>query len=426
MKRHSLLALAVVSGAGALFTACSSDSSSSSATPSVTSLAALPAATGPVTSSREQAIRPASAGRALTAWHDNDGDNWGAAKSGPMCQAGEMVMRMLSDAAQPDKILCYVGAMEASGFFTASYNGSNRFYVLSNPPTALVRGQDGRAVGDMPIKFNITKTGAAITDFKMWMCMTTSKNRAADQMEYVSTSLTNGTATVTSVGVHAGAGFSASQRTVATGNFNSSGDWTSKNITNTGSFSGGAGASAFQHKQQLSLTQGTDNYVLNGYFNGYHGGFSNTQTGQIYAKIQGLNLSSLATAALGDGTAYYSFTFPGPGKDSGQRPTTYSATRSWNGDTQSPVTADSGVYYSAVNGQTLPDAAAISEPSFEGAEAWNCDTTDQTVTTIDMGSNSFLGNASLQAALLSCNSQYGFSNNNMTDCRAANYDEPSH
>ncbi len=411
MKHYSLFALAVVSAAGALFTACSSNNSSS--TPSVTSLATLPAATGPVTSSRIQEIRPASTGRLLSAWHNNGGATW-TSKSGPMCQTGEMIMRLLSDAAQPDKILCYVGAMETHGVFSASYDGNNKYYVL-NPPSGFNKKHTGRPAGDMTIKFNIAKTGNAISDFKMWMCETTRGDRAITQSEYVATSLSNGTATVTSVGVHSGSGFSASQRTVATGSFNSSGVWTSKTITNTGSFSGGSDVTAFQNKQYMSLTQASDNFSLNGYFNGYYGGSGNSQEGRMYAKIQGLNLSNLATAALGDGSAKFSFTFPGvvgPLTD----------TKSWTGDDQTPMaTASDGVYHAAVSLGTLPNSDTITAPTFSGAEVWDCDTTGQTVITINMSGSEFSGNANLQAAMLACDSKYNFNNNNMTNCSGASF-----
>lgn len=410
MKAHSALALTLLATL-VLYLGCSKNE-----TTSVSSLSALPAATGPVVGGRALTKRLATSGRKLTEWHNNGGSNWGADKSGPMCQTGEMITRLLSDASQPDKIMCYVGAMEANGFFTASYDGTDKYYVLSNPP-ARFTGRDGRPMGEMPIKFNITKTDGSITDFKMWMCMTNSRNRVTSQMEYVSASLNNGQATVTSVGVHDTGAIAASQRTVATGNFNSSGNWTSKTITNTGSFGGGMGGSAFQHKQQLSLTQNSENYILSGYFSGYHGGVGNTQSGSLYSKIQGLNLSTLATAALGDGTTYFSFTFP-----DGHRPT-FSGTRSWTGDNQTPITATEGSYYADVNNQILPESTSITAPSFSGSEVWDCDAGSETVTTINMGAAAFT--PSLQAALEECNSKYGFNNNNPTSCGTASFLEPS-
>lgn len=407
MKRHSIIALAVVSAAGALFTACSSDYTSS--TPSITSLAGLPAATGPVTASRANALTEVDRSKTLSTWTTG----WDGTKSGPMCQTGEMIMRLLSDASSPDKILCYVGAMEAAGYFTASYDGSNKYYLLSGMGPRSV-GSKTRPAGDMTIKFNITKTGNSITDFKMWMCETTRGKRAINQSEYVATSLTGGVATVTSVGkfsgIDGGDSYSGSQRTVATGNFNSSGSWTSKTITNTGSFTGTFSASTYEHNQQLSLTQGTDNFVLSGYFDGDNNG--NSQTGQIYSKVAGVNLANLTTAALGDGSAKYSFTFGGGGGGS------FTDTKSWQGSDQTSLTpASDGTYYSVVSSATLPTAEAITAPDFVGSEIWNCDTTGQTVETIDMAA----AMAAISAEIAACDTKYSFNNNSPAGCYNASF-----
>jgi len=402
MKRHSLLALAVVTAVGALFTGCSEDSSST--TPSVNSIEALPAATGPVVSSRAEKIKPLSRAKLLSTWNSA----WDSAKSGPACQAGEMIMRMLSDASQPDKILCYVGAMEAGGLFTASYDGNDKFYKLTNMGGFRSGARDQ---GDMTIKFNIASTGGAISDFKMWMCLSSRKGRPDAQTEYVSASISNGVATVTSVGTHSGNdggngnSYSGSQRTLATGAFNSAGSWTSKTITNTGVFSGIFSGAPSEHKQQLTLTQGVDHFVLNGYFNGNYG--SILQSGALYAKVAGENLSNLTTTALGEGSAKFLLTFAS---------STFGSTKSWN-DSQEPLnSAESGTYYQLVNEQTLPEQSDINIPAFVGAEVWNCNTTGTTVT-IDMQQAMTTISNQMQA----CNAKYGFENNNPAGCSNANF-----
>lgn len=404
MKRHSLLALAVVIAVGALFTGCGEDSTSTA--PTVTSLSALPSATGPVVSSRSLRLQSLSRAKTLNTWNSG----WDNTKSGPACQTGEMIMRLLSDASQPDKILCYVGAMEAAGLFTASYDGTNKYYTLSN-----MGGGGGRsgakAVGDMTIKFNIASTGGAITDFKMWMCETSKKGRPTSQTDYVSTSISNGVATVTSVGTHSGSGrdeYTASQRTVATGAFNSAGSWTSKSITNTGAFSGIFSQNASQHKQQLTLNQGPDYFILEGYFNGYYGGTTNTQTGEIYSKVEGVNLSALTNAALGGGSAKFSFSFSGE---------TYTDTKSWNGNQAPLVPASDGVYFDSISSQSLPLQAVIPEPQFDEAEVWDCNTTGQTVNTIDMADADAM--EAISEAITACGTKYGFNNNNPAGCSVA-------
>jgi hypothetical protein len=363
----------------------------------------LPLATGPVGGSRGQKLQSLVRAKTLSSWNSG----WDSNKSGPACQTGEMIMRMLSDASQPDKILCYVGALEAAGLFNASYDGTNKYYILSN-----MGNPEGRT-GDMTIKFNIGSTNGAITNFKMWMCQTSKRGRETEQTEYVSTSISNGTATVTSVGTHSGAEggntYSGSQRTVASGTFNSSNEWTSKVISNTAVFSGSFSGQSSQHKQQLTLTQGADHFILNGYFSGHHNGAANTQSGSLYSKVEGVDLSNLSTAALGDGSAKFSFLYNG---------TQHEATKSWNGLDQTPLNPpDSGVYYSTVSSATLPTSEQITTPTFQQVEAWNCDTTGETVTTINMSSAMTL----IQSAIGVCNTKFNFNNNNPVGCSVADF-----
>jgi len=396
---YKSLFFAVVAIIGTLaISNCSSSSSSTAAT--ATTLSALPTASGPVTSSSIHKLdlqTDATTGIRLTALA---GLTWNTTHSGPMCQVSSSVVRLLSEASQPDKILCYVGAMEANGAFTASYDGTDKYYTLT---------VSGRPESAMKIKFNITKTAGAITDFKMWMCQDGSR-RAYAQSEYVSTSLSAGTATVTSVGVHTGNFGTGSQRTVATGGFNSSGNWTSKTITHTGAFSGGSGGSAFSHSQSMSLTQGTDSFTLSGYHNGYYGGTSNTQTGRFYSVIQALGLSNLSTASIGSGTAKYAFSFPGGGGGTD--------TKSWHGDTRLPEASGTASYFTTVDSQTLPTAASITAPTFAGAEIWDCSSGSATSEAISMANPS----AALQSAITACDTKFGFSSNEMMNCSGGKYD----
>ncbi len=393
--------------------ACGSSTTTSSGP---TSLESLPKATGSVSASSISKIAnaskasptrfdlqtAASTGVLMTAWDDQ---TWNSTKSAPGCNIGQSIIRLLSEAAQPDKIMCYVGAMEKLGAFTGSYDGTNKFYTLSGA------GGGGRpGGGTMLIKFNMTKdSSGVISDFKMWMCQ--SSGRVTTQSEYVAESISGTTATVTSVGVHSGDFGSGSQRTAVTGAVTSAGVWTSKTITHTGAFSGGSGGSAFSHSQYLTLTQASDSFTLNGYMSGYHGGSSNTDSGRFYAVMQGLNLGTLATAALGSGTGKFEFTH------TGSRPT-HTATKSWNGDTMAPESSTTASYYTEVNSATLPTAASITAPTFSGTEIWDC-SPDAGITSTTLNLEGVSGMPTETAA---CDAKYGFTNNNHTNCWAASFD----
>lgn len=377
--------------------------------PIITNFADMPTATGPVTGSIRAEFNLMSRGRKLTDWKNS----W-TGQSAPMCQTGEMIIRLLADASKPDQIVCFVGAMEANGFFTPSYDGTDRYYVLQNTSRQFGRH---RAAGDIVLKLNSTKSGKEITDFKMWICRTNRKTRATAQIEYVSTSLSNGTATVTSVSSFNEAPFLFAQRTVATGNFNFGGSWYSKSISNTGSFEGGSGGTAFQHRQQMTLTQGRDNFALSGYFNGYYNGSANTQTGRLYAKIQASNLSNFQYTELGYGTANYELVYPGK---------TSSTIRSWN-SSGAPIISTQGPYYGEVSSEQPPTANAIAVPTFSSAESWNCDSGGQPVTSIDFNSASFKANLGLQGMIAYCIAKYGLNDESKTNCYSGtSFDEGSY
>jgi hypothetical protein len=401
MIKSYLFATAIILASLFSMSGCGTSSSSSA---TATTLSAMPAATSAVSSSsvnyKLDLQTDATTGIALSAFN---AASW-TGKSGPMCEVGSSVIRLLSEAAQADKILCYVAAMETNGLFTSSYDGNNHFYTLAG---AGGDGRQSRVDSTMKIKFNIASSGGAITNFKMWMCKDSA--RAYSQTEYVSTALSAGTATVTSVGVHTGSWGAGAQRTVATGGFNSNGTWDDKQIVHSHTFSGGTGGSAFSHNGAATLTQGSDSFTLSAYHNGYYGGSSSTQSGQLYAVIQGLNLGTLATAAFGSGSAKYSFTYSGGygGTD----------TKSWMGDTRLAEASSTASYYTTVAAATLPTAATITTPSFAGTEIWDCSSGTDTFTALSLSSPT----AAVTAAMTVCESKFGFSDNSMVDCHSGSY-----
>lgn len=321
----------------------------------VTSLAQLPKAIGPVVSggaavrSARAAVESQASALAVTGQSlANFGTpRWEAKDSEAFCQVGNMVRNLVREAGQPDKILCYVGIMEANGLFTGSYDGTDKFYRIR------MTEHDFRQ--EMRIKTNIGANAGRIETFKMYMC---NDGRTSND-EYVSQDLRQG-AQVVSVSRHDFGGSTGAQRTAVSGNVDGKGRWTSKKIVHGGTYASTYEGNAFSFQQHLELDQGVDRFDLSGYFI-HSNTFYGAGTGRVRSVVQGLNLGSLVTAALGDGSAKGLFSHD-PGIQS----------VSWNGDTRQDLADPAqGAYYPEV---LAADLIEIGTPdvTFKEGETWDC------------------------------------------------------
>src|SRR3989338_341597 len=152
MHRSALILLCL-----AVITFPSCQSSTDSSTSSVADLGALPKATSAVSglsTAITNSLFTASTGIKLKESHSAE---WGATKSRPMCEVSRILRDTYFHAATPDMILCVISAMSNNGGFGPSiYDGSFRHFKL------------GGSVGETKLKFNVLKSGAAITTFNLF------------------------------------------------------------------------------------------------------------------------------------------------------------------------------------------------------------------------------------------------------------------
>lgn len=402
LKNRVIASLVVI--APLLFlNACGSDTPAS--TPNT--IASLPQATGPVTTSHsvvkaiENAVNlpsrgmnlfSATTGKKLVDWSSI---TWSSSTSGPFCDAGNMVSGIFRDASNPDKILCYIGALDAGGLVTNPYDGNYHYMTVDNTP--------GRS-GSIKVKMKIVRGANGISTFEMFDCQ-----GGTTQSEYTKMDLSNG-ATVTAVHANNSGGQVSSNRATVTGTVDTSGKWVSKTITSYNYYSA-ASRTASSSGNYNQVRQFSDQVSVTGTAIGDYGG--NTSSSQLFAMLGILNTDSYATFALGNGIAKQKSTYSGCASCSLD-----SSLRAWNGDTAAKVTADSTVdNYATVTGTALadviPKATVQTTTAFTTAETWDCTPpTGTTFTSVDFTG----GGTATQTAIAACNTKFGEGGGSWVQC----------
>ncbi len=322
-------------------------------------------------------------------------------KSAPMCFMGQMARGMYQNAANNDKVGCYVGVMEKHSLFKdsdAASDGSN-YYTLD-----LGGGQS------LKIKYRKTRSGNAITRGEMWTCspgnLTTTQND-----EYLLADLSTNPITMSAVRsfsqTESGVTFTYKNRLTASGTVNSSGQWTSKTINEMSTFSQ-SGGSGWSSTQRSELVQSSGQLRLEGY-SSYTppGGSAEGMAVAGIMELLGETSGLLSDLAIGHGSA--KATFPGGG--SGQA--------SWNGDTRNADTT-SLVYNSDVTNLTAKTASYISSVNTDitmtASETWSCSPpTGITSTAVDYATR-YASDAAFKADFDQCNTVYTIDLNDWVDC----------
>lgn len=327
-------------------------SDTSSSTSGVSDLGSLPKATSPVRSSSAALLSgnlfKASTGVKLKNAHSN---TWSATKSRPMCEVSRIVRDTYLHAATPDAMVCAVSAMSNNNVFgTSIYDGNGKYYKF------------GGDIGETKIKFTAAKSGGAITTFNMFICQSSSGTYT--QNGYVGQDLTNVSA------ISAGSVFKATisgdvygARSALTGAIGTDGVWSEKVLTSITTST----KSSKTFTSKSTVTQYSDRVKLDAFMKGEAS--TDTFTNRLFGVAQILSADSLATFALGDGSARYILSMV----RSGGNTQSFDNTKSWTGDDQLPVASPSsnGSYYSTVDGQT-PRAAETVAVTFDEAETWDC------------------------------------------------------
>ena len=346
-------------------------SSPSSGGITVSSIANLPKVTAPVsgTSSTHQDrssahVFKAVSGLKLANWGSM---SWSSAESRAMCQTGVLVGDLLAYAAIPDALTCEIGVLDKHQVITDTSDGTAHYYSVTG---------FGQTSASEQIQISVTKQNGAISNFKMYDCEenTTAPAGTFYQQLYVGQALASSSANVTlAMNYQSEVGM----RLTASGNIDSKGNWTSKTISNAFSMTFGSGSNAFNFLEGDSLTQFSDHLQVTGAQSGTDGSYNFSS--QVYAEVQGLNMSLPSTFALGDGTAQYSAAYTGA-------PTVNASSASWSGDTQTNLSnANLGDYYSEVNAAQVPTLPTSEDTSFHSDETWDCNIpSGTTATQIDL------------------------------------------
>lgn len=394
---------------------------SAASTSTISSIAALPKATGAVTAASSSArVANLDLSRLEHEWENSAkattgkklsslaSVTWDSSTSRALCETGAIVKNVYREASSPDKVLCYVGVMEKLKLFTSSYDGTDKYYALTG----------AGANSSMKLKFNIAKdTNNGIKTFKMWAC----ENSTTTNDQFLSESMTNGNASV--ISVHNGenqsdlASFTYSSRATVAGAVDSTGAWTSKTLTNGVSAVLTIATLTYAENVYASIAQSSSALSINAFRSGTFSAPNVTPVtfnGQIYASVQGLKMDKLSTFALGDGSAVYKASYGTCGDAC-----TFSGTSSWNGDTLANLsTASTGDHYATVSGGTLPTISTPVTGYTSTDEQWDCTAPSATpFTTVEL--TKITGDSAGAVSMAACDAQYGLDDTNFVDCEEA-------
>lgn len=344
-------------------------------------------------------------GLALKSWGKSS--QW-TGKSRAMCETGQNIKDGLQEAMQPDKILCYVGAIQKAGGFgsTTIDDGEYVHFKLTNMPDA--------GAFEPRIKMKIVKSGGAITTFEMFSCFTSDGGGGVQQSEYLNQTISGGEASITSKYVGSEGGNSFGSQATVTGTVNSSYEWLSKEISLQRFFDGSANSFG-QFGQKYTITQAASNMILDGYSTGTFGSGASTNrfTNIFYSSIQTLNASTPKDMALGDGSSKFNFDWcidtdadGSCADEAGGNRFSGASTESWDGDTLSNLgDASAGDFFSDVNSATLASNDGIPSVSFGASETWDCAASSfVSVDLTDMED----ATSSLGAAFAACDAKFDF------------------
>lgn len=409
MKLKSTIALLSLS---IFIWGCSDDTGSESSASSTGDISGLPKATAPVSSSSSSSMSSlaASTGLALKNWEDST--KWTSSESRAMCETGLVVKDAIKEAMNPDKILCYIGSVSKAGKFsgTLKTDGTYNYFKLTNMP--------GLGSFEPKIKVKIVKTGSSITQFEMFSCFS-GTNASPVQTEYINQSISQGSASITTIYAGSESGNTYGSKTSVTGTVDANYNWLTKSLTIDRAWDGTANGYG-SNGQSVEISQEADYLTISGYNKGtfQRDMFDNA----FYTAIQLLNASTPKNLALGDGSAKYNFSYKYDSDDdgdwadeSGGNVFTDSGTASWNGDTRQNIgTASDGDYYSLVNSESAPAVGSIPTVTFDSSsnQDWDCAApSGESFAEADLA-DSETASTTLGTLMAACESSYGFNQEN--------------
>lgn len=392
MKRLVLYtSLATFAAFGAI-TACSSSSDSGGV---VNEFSTLPEVTGPVTTNGSLNV---GASLATTGVLLSSPGTFGGGTSRQFCENVNLLKEILREASQPDKIMCYMGAMRRSNVIPASLNltdGNVKYIRLINLPNGHTVSQirtTSRNNEQPLVKVQMVKTAGAISSFKMWSCFGGSVS-VPEQSEYISQTFSGGTATVVSkyLGGENTATYGSSM--TATGAFDTT--WTSKNITGFRYYDDSPSLNVMEINMDQFANLVRFSMAMNGRFG------SDTFINRFYTVAQLLG-DTLSEIAIGSGSSKSNMSYD---QDTDGVDFTDAATYSWDGDTRMNLgTASDGDFFATADAGSVPAAPNTAQTvTFTGDEAWDCSLpTGETWTDANFSS----GGAGIVTGMQACDDKY--------------------
>lgn len=338
--------------------------------PALSSIDDLPLASAPVVSSDSafSALNPNAAVSGVTL-KTMDNTSFDGDSSLGMCNMAMNLKDTLNQAAQGDRILCYVQNTLAQVDDVDIYDGEEHVFDLT--------GAGEEEGGAFRVKMKIVKTGNVISSFQMWACDGVDLDHLS-QTEYLSQTIDGTSFTLDSVGTYSGGEGESSHSMNVVATLNSSGEFLSKTMTSSYSSTWGDN-DGYGTKV---VEQGADSATVSMWQQGNwsDGVHENTYGDRVYGVIELLNSTLLSTIAVGDGGAIgvSSGTFTNFDDTTGTYDFDY--TEGWDGDTT--ASDPESLFVADLEESLIPDFGDEPTIAFTGDAAFDC-TGETTSVTID-------------------------------------------
>ncbi len=365
------LGLMVSSGCSSSSTTATDTTDTDTDTPAITTIEALPNATGPVVATSSSALRSIIKNVALTGLNlrNTDSTDFSADDSVAACEMLNQTKQAISAAADGDNILCYIKQADTGG--VDIYDGQYHTFDIALTTDEEEGGPDH-------IKMKVVKTGNNVTGFEMFAC------REGQQFFYLNQTITGSDFSMTSKETsHGGAS------TNVTGTLDAEGRFTGTKTINVVNIYEGEGENSGSGYGNLTFLQSDDGIEASGYQVGEYegGGCSGSYSNRILASAQLIDdnapdadIYDIGLLALGDGGVRVGFS--GEGSCEGQGDFDYSDTgdEGWNGDTL--ASEETNDYLDNITDE-LPSVGSEPTIAFSGSEVYNCGDTATGTLTLD-------------------------------------------
>jgi hypothetical protein len=352
----------------------------------VSSIGDLPLATGPVRDGSSLGALVAGLGGQTPSGIDLrslGADTFDSQSSRAACEISNMVASAVDDAAQGDRILCYVQNVFHNNpdVGVDIYDGNYHVFALDFGAQA-PGGNPEESGGPSSVKMRIVRDGSTISDFEMFVCE--SGPNGPVQGEYIRQTIDGPDFRMLTKGMRSEEGRENSRVIEVSGGFDDDGQFTGTKVVDVGHIYEETEFSSFG---ELSFGQGAERFSVDGFdshtFSSLeYGSGSFSRAVRAEAALLDFNVDGepydIGLLAIGDGAARARST---GSNDSGSWDDDF--VEGWNGDTTRPDADAAAEFIDLVSDAELVDPSATPVIAYNEGETFDCATAPEATVVVN-------------------------------------------